>query len=140
LSSSWFKENQLIDIFYNGLTEGSRSYLDSVEGDILRHITVVEARELLNTIHQNYNDWHIEEEEVIHNKRGILELSNEDMKEASRSIKEKGIKTSHLKELSEMGVKLPNDKPFCLSKYMIYVLLKVMKWYHLLLKYLMLII
>jgi hypothetical protein len=29
------------------------------------------------------------------------------MKEASESIKEKGIKTSHLKELSEMGMKLP---------------------------------
>jgi hypothetical protein len=77
---------------------------------------------------------------VNHNKRGTHELYNEDMKEASRSIEEKVIKTSHLKELSEMGVKLPNDKPFCLSKYMIYVLLKVTKWYHLLLKYLMLII
>jgi hypothetical protein len=33
------------------------------------------------------------------------------MKEASESIKEKGIKTSHLKELSEMGIKLPIDQP-----------------------------
>jgi hypothetical protein len=41
---------------------------------------------------------------VIHNKRGILELSSEYMKAASRSIKEKGNKTSHLKELSEKGI------------------------------------
>ena len=104
------KENQLLDIFYNGLTEGSRSYLDSVAGNIFRHRTVEEAKTLLNTIKHNYDDWHIEED-VIHNKRGILELSNEDMKEASRSIKEKGIKTSHLKELSEKGIKLPIDEP-----------------------------
>ena len=31
------------------------------------------------------------------------------MKVASKDIKEKGIKTSHLKELSEMGVKLPKN-------------------------------
>jgi hypothetical protein len=33
------------------------------------------------------------------------------MKEASKAIKEKAIKTSHLKELSKMGVKLPIDQP-----------------------------
>jgi hypothetical protein len=33
------------------------------------------------------------------------------MKEVSRSIKEKVIKTSHLKELFEMGIKFPIDKP-----------------------------
>jgi 6-phosphogluconate dehydrogenase len=54
------KNNELLDIFYNGLTKESRSYLDSVAGNIFRHTTVEEAKELLNTIHQNYNDWHIE--------------------------------------------------------------------------------
>jgi hypothetical protein len=33
------------------------------------------------------------------------------MKEASRSIKEKGIKTSHLKKFSEMVIKFPTDEP-----------------------------
>jgi hypothetical protein len=77
-------------------------------------MTIEEAKALLNTITQNHHDWHIEEEEkieMIHNKRGIHKLSNEDMKEASRSIKERGIKSSHLKELSEMGVKFPVDEP-----------------------------
>jgi pantothenate kinase len=44
-------------------------------------------------------------------KGGILKLNKETMKEASKAIKDKGIKTSHLKELSEMGVKLPIDQP-----------------------------
>jgi hypothetical protein len=72
-------------------------------GNISRQGIVEEAKKLLNTIKQNYEDWHIAEE-VIHNRRGILELSNEDVKEASMSIKEKGFKTSHLKELSEKGI------------------------------------
>jgi hypothetical protein len=65
----WF-----LDIFYNGLTERSRSYLDNVAGNIFRHKTGEEAKELLNTINQNYNGWHIEEEdkiEMIRNQRGI---------------------------------------------------------------------
>ena len=68
----------------------------------------------MNTLSQNYNDWNIEEEdntEVAPKKRGILKLSDEVMKEASRSIKEKGIKTADLKGLSEKGIKLPIDEP-----------------------------
>jgi hypothetical protein len=60
-----FKDNELLDIFYNGLTERSRSYLDSAAGNFFRHTTVEEAKELLNIINQNYNDWHIEEEDKI---------------------------------------------------------------------------
>jgi hypothetical protein len=45
-----FKDNELLDIFYNGLTEKSRSYLDSVAGNIFRHMTIKEAKALLNTI------------------------------------------------------------------------------------------
>ena len=109
-----FKDNELLDAFYNGLTESSRTYLDSIAGNIFRNRTIEEAKGLLNTITQNYYDWHIEEEEKsekIHNKRGIHKLSNEDMEEAHKSMKEKGIKSSHLKEFSEMGVKFPIDQP-----------------------------
>jgi hypothetical protein len=38
------KENQLLDIFYNALTEESRSYLDSIAGNICRHKTVEEVK------------------------------------------------------------------------------------------------
>jgi hypothetical protein len=54
------KDNQSLDIFYNGLTEGSRSFLDSIAGNIFRERTVEEAKELLNTIKQNHDDWHID--------------------------------------------------------------------------------
>ena len=54
----------------------------------------------------------INEKEVFPEKKGgILKLNDEQMKVAAKDIEEKGIKTSHLKELSEMGVKLPIDKP-----------------------------
>jgi hypothetical protein len=53
-----------------------------------------------------------QEELFSHKKPGILKLTHETMKEASESIKEKGIKTSHLKELSKMGIKLPIDRPY----------------------------
>jgi hypothetical protein len=48
---------------------------------------------------------------MITMKRCILELTNEGMKEASMSSKEKGIKTSYLKKLSKIGVKFPIDEP-----------------------------
>jgi hypothetical protein len=103
------KENQLLDIFYNGLTEGSRSYLDSIAGNIFRERTVEEAMELLNTIRQNHDDWHIEED--ITYGRGLHKLSNEVMQEASKSLKEKGIRTSKLKKYSEYGYKFATDGP-----------------------------
>jgi hypothetical protein len=49
----------------------------------------------LDTIAQNYEDWKMEEtneEELFSKKKPcILKLTNETMKEASESIKEKGI-------------------------------------------------
>ena len=69
----------------------------------------------METISRNYEDWNIEEiderEIFPETKGGILKLNKETMKEASKAIKEKGIKTSRLKELFEMGVKLPIDQP-----------------------------
>ena len=110
-----FKSNEILDIFYNGLTENTRGYLDSIAGSVFRERTVDEATTLLEIISRNYQDWNIEEfdekELFPEKKRGILKLNEETMKEASKAIKEKGIKTFHLKELSEMGVKLPIDQP-----------------------------
>jgi len=68
----------------------------------------------LETIANNYQDWNVEEDEEIKvptKKRCILTLSEETMKEATKTIKEKGIKTSDLKELSEKGIKFPIDEP-----------------------------
>jgi hypothetical protein len=111
---SLFKANELLDIFYNGLTEGTRCYLDSIAGNVSRERTMEEATKLLDTISRNYEYWKMEEtnkEEFFSEKKpGILKLTDETMKEASESIKEKGIKTLHLKELSEMGIKLPIDQ------------------------------
>jgi hypothetical protein len=110
-----FKANEVLDIFYNGQTESTRCYLDSIAGSVFRERTIDENTELLDTISRNYEDWNIErmnEEELFPKKKpGMLKLTDETMKKASKSIKEKGIKTSHLKELSKMGVKLPINQP-----------------------------
>ena len=58
-------DSELLDTFYNGLTEISRSYIDSVAGNIFRHMTIKEAKELLDLMGQNYDNWNNEEENNI---------------------------------------------------------------------------
>ena len=51
------KKNEILDIFYNGLTDASRDFLDSCVGCVFRERTVGHAEELLNNILKNYDDW-----------------------------------------------------------------------------------
>ena len=95
------KKNEILDIFYNGLTDASRDYLDSCAGSVFREWTVGQAEELLNNILRNANDWTLPEPppKPTTKKRGILFLSPEDMQEAKKSMKEKGIKAENVKNL-----------------------------------------
>jgi hypothetical protein len=43
-------KNELLDIFYNGLTVESNTYLDSCAGGVFRKKTLVEAEELMAKI------------------------------------------------------------------------------------------
>ena len=56
---------------------------------------------LLNNILSNDNDWTLLEPtpKPTPNKRGILFLSPEDMQEAKKSMKEKGIKAEDIENL-----------------------------------------
>ena len=54
-------KNELLDIFYNGLTDESRTFLDSCAGCVFRKRTPDEAEELITKISQNYEDWVIAE-------------------------------------------------------------------------------
>ena len=47
-----FRENELLDIFYNRLTEDSRSYLDSCAGNVFRQRTIEDAKGQLDTVTQ----------------------------------------------------------------------------------------
>jgi len=110
--------HEILDLFYNGLTEESRTYLDSIAGCVFRQRTPEEAGEMLAKISQNYDDWVMTEQESTPEpeptstlepeplpkpkKRGILELSNEVMKEAKKSLKEKGIRAEDVKYLPPM--------------------------------------
>ena len=99
------KKNEILDIFYNGLTDASRDYLDSCAGSVFRERTPDEAEILLNNMLTNENNWTPPEPipepipKPTPKKRGILFLSPEDMQEAKKSMKEKGIKAEDVKNL-----------------------------------------
>jgi hypothetical protein len=51
-------KNELLDIFYNGLTIESKTYLNSCVGCVFRRKkTPAEAEELMAKISRNYDDW-----------------------------------------------------------------------------------
>ena len=99
------KKNEILDIFYNGLTDASRDYLDSCAGSVFRERTPDEAKILLNNMLTNENNWTPPEPipepipKPTPKRRGILFLSPEDMQEAKKSMKEKGIKAEDVKNL-----------------------------------------
>ena len=92
-------KNEILDIFYNGLTDASRDFLDSCAGCVFRERTIGQAEELLNNILKNYDDWTLPEPppKPTPKKRGILYLSPEDMQETKKSMKEKVLKARMLK-------------------------------------------
>ena len=94
-------KNEILDIFYNGLTDASRDHLDSCAGCVFRERTPDEAEVLLNNMLTNENNWTLPEPtpKPTPKKRGILFLSPEDMQEAKKSMKEKGIKAEDVKNL-----------------------------------------
>jgi hypothetical protein len=51
------KDNEFLDTFYNGLTNASRSYIDSIAGNIFRNKTIIEAKELSDKMAENYDNW-----------------------------------------------------------------------------------
>ena len=99
------KKNEILDIFYNGLTDASRDFLDSCAGSVFRERTPDEAEILLNNMLTNENNWTVPEPlpepipKPTPKKRGILFLSPEDMQEAKKFMKEKGIKAEDVKNL-----------------------------------------
>ena len=118
------KKNEILDIFYNGLTDASKDYLDSCAGCVFRERTVDQAELLLNNMLTNENNWTLPESipEPIEptpkpipkptlKKRGVLFLSPEDIQEAKKSMKEKGIKAEDVKNLPPVeeihGLNLP---------------------------------
>ncbi|KAK1609083.1 hypothetical protein QYE76_032756 [Lolium multiflorum] len=95
------EKHDLLDIFYSGLTVESRAYLDSCAGCVFRKRTPDDAEELLAKIGRNHDDWSTIEPTPtpIVKKRGMIKLNDEDMREAKKSLKEKGIKPEDVKNL-----------------------------------------
>ncbi|KAI4989787.1 hypothetical protein ZWY2020_038150 [Hordeum vulgare] len=95
------EKNEILDIFYNGLTDASKDHLDSCAGSDFRERTVEQAEILLNNILCNENAWTIPEPppKPTPKKIGILFLSPEDMQEAKKSMREKDIKFEDVNNL-----------------------------------------
>ena len=106
-------ENEILDIFYNGLTDASKDHLDSCASCVFRERTVEQAEILLNNILCNENAWTIPEPppKPTPKKRGTLFLSPEDMQEAKKSMKEKGIKSEDVKNLPPIEKIHGHDNP-----------------------------
>src|SRR3954471_11756872 len=75
-------KNELVDIFYVGLTDESRSYLDSCDGCVFRERTPGDAEELMGKIAKNHDDWSIPGPPPTPKKRGKLILNPKDMQES----------------------------------------------------------
>ena len=77
------KNNEILDIFYNGLTDASRDHLDSCAGCVFRERTVDQAEILLNNMLTNENNWTLPDPipepipKPTPKKRGVLFLSPE---------------------------------------------------------------
>src|SRR3954471_23488927 len=72
-------KNELLDIFYAGLTNESKSYLDSCDGCVFKQRTPDDAEELMGKIAKNHEDWSVLEPPPPPKKRGMLVLSPKDM-------------------------------------------------------------
>src|SRR4051812_39800589 len=116
--TSWMSipKNELLDIYYNGLTNDYRTYLDSFADCVFRKRTPTYAEELMTKISKNYDDWTSTElntpepitpEPVVPEpilapttkKRGFIALNDEVMKEAKKCLKKKGIRAEDVKNL-----------------------------------------
>jgi hypothetical protein len=102
-------KNELLDIFYNGQTDESKTYLDSCASCVFMERTPAEAEELMANISRNHDDWTMAKSTPTPTpapttgstpkKRGMIELNDEVMREAKKSLKEKGIKSEDVKNL-----------------------------------------
>ncbi|KAK1626168.1 hypothetical protein QYE76_000483 [Lolium multiflorum] len=114
------EKHDLLDIFYSGLTIESRAYLDSCAGCVFRKRTPEDAEELLAKIGRNHDDWSTIEPTPtpIVKKRGMIKLNDEDMREANKSLKEKGIKPEDVKNLPPIEDICETIPPSSMIEYM----------------------
>jgi hypothetical protein len=75
--------------------------IDGMSSSVFKKRTPAEAEELMSNISRNYDDWTMAEPTPVPTpkKRVMIELNDEVMREAKKSLKEKGIKSEDVKNL-----------------------------------------
>ena len=95
------KKNEILDIYYNGLTNASRDFLDSCASCVFREQTIGQAKELLNNILKNSDDW-LFLNHLLNplQRRGVSYISVLKICKRQRNLwKKKGIKAEDVKNL-----------------------------------------
>ena len=87
------KKNEILDIFYNGLTDSSRDHLDSCASCDFKERTDDQAELLLNNMLSNENDWTLPEEKWYSISQSWRYARGKEIYE------EKGIKAKDVKNL-----------------------------------------
>ncbi|KAK1617675.1 hypothetical protein QYE76_023192 [Lolium multiflorum] len=77
-----------------------------------------DAEELLAKIGRNHDDWSTPNQTPIVKKRGMIKLNDEDMREAKKSLKEKGIKPEDVKNLPPIEDICETIPPSSMIEYM----------------------
>ncbi|KAK1609029.1 hypothetical protein QYE76_032702 [Lolium multiflorum] len=93
---------------------------ESVVEHLTEKRTPEDAEELLAKIGRNHDDWSTPEPTPtpIVKKRGMIKLSDEDMREAKKSLKEKGIKPEDVKNLPPIEDICETIPPSSMIEYM----------------------
>jgi hypothetical protein len=124
-------KNELLDMFYNGLNDESKTYLDSCAGCVFRKRIPAEAEELMAKISRNHDDWTLVEPtpaptpKPTLKKRGMIELNDEVMREAKKSLKEKGIKSEDVKNLPPIEDYVSQSLAHLLLRYTLFNILMI---------------
>lgn len=112
LNDHLHKKNEILDIFYNGLTDASSDFLDSCAGCVLRETTVGKGQKLLNNKVQNADDWTLPKPpRNLFKRREVFYSSVLNICKKPRDPWKKGIKTRDVKNLPPVeeihGLEIP---------------------------------
>ncbi|KAK1613426.1 hypothetical protein QYE76_037099 [Lolium multiflorum] len=116
VAGTWNARNSVMAAYRDEVDEIAKCFL----GYEVKKRTPDDAEELLAKIGRNHDDWSTPEPTPtpIVKKRGMIKLNDEDMREAKKSLKEKGIKPEDVKNLPPIEDICETIPPSSMIEYM----------------------